>query len=250
MALLPGTELVVAGGPDRAALAWRPGIPRLRRIARQLGVADRVLFTGAVPRAQVPGLIRSADLVVCTPWYEPFGITPLEAMACGVPVVASSVGGLTDTVVHGGTGLLVPPRDAAATAAAASALLGEARRRAAFGQAGAAVPAAGIPGRGSPRRPRTCTPDSVPERLAAGWRRTGRRTDARGGRPTAGEARPLAVGARHDAAAAPPPGGRGPAVAGAQPELAQHLDQLTAALRTQPPGWPPRGAGDGCSPHR
>ncbi len=136
VALLPGTELVVAGGPDRAALPGDPEYQRLRRIARQRAVADRVLFTGAVPRPQVPGLIRSADLVVCTPWYEPFGITPLEAMACGVPVVASSVGGLTDTVVHGGTGLLVPPRDAAATAAAASALLGDASRRAAFGQAG------------------------------------------------------------------------------------------------------------------
>jgi D-inositol-3-phosphate glycosyltransferase len=56
--------------------------------------------------------------VVCVPWYEPFGIVPLEAMACGRPVVASAVGGLTDTVVHGVTGLHVPPRNPDALVAA------------------------------------------------------------------------------------------------------------------------------------
>src|SRR5581483_3796638 len=86
--------------------------------------------------AEVPALIRSADLVLCTPWYEPFGITALEAMACGIPVVASSVGGLTDSVVHGSTGLLVPPREAGATAEAAATLLADAGLRAAFGRAG------------------------------------------------------------------------------------------------------------------
>jgi glycosyltransferase involved in cell wall biosynthesis len=75
--------------------------------------------------------------VVCTPWYEPFGITPLEAMACGVPVVASAVGGLTDSVVHGTTGLLIPGRDPAALAAAAGTLLADPAMRAAFGEAGA-----------------------------------------------------------------------------------------------------------------
>ena len=108
LAQLPGAELVVAGGPERDRLAGDPEYRRLRDIARDRGVADRVIFTGAVPRTQVPALIRSADVVVCTPWYEPFGITPLEAMACGVPVVASTVGGLTDSVVHGTTGLLIP----------------------------------------------------------------------------------------------------------------------------------------------
>jgi D-inositol-3-phosphate glycosyltransferase len=134
---LPGTELVVAGGPRQDLLSANAEYRRLRDIARDRGVSDRVLFTGAVPRTQVPALIRSADVVVCTPWYEPFGITPLEAMACGVPVVASAVGGLTDSVVHGTTGLLIPARDPAALAAAAGTLLGEPAMRAAFGEAGA-----------------------------------------------------------------------------------------------------------------
>ncbi len=133
---LPGVELVVAGGPPRGKLGADPEYRRLQAAAAALGVADRVSFTGAVPRAQVPALIRSADVVVCPPWYEPFGITPLEAMACGVPVVASAVGGLTDSVVHGTTGLLIPPRDPEALAAAAGRLLAAPELRAAFGQAG------------------------------------------------------------------------------------------------------------------
>ena len=68
-------------------------------------------------------LLRSADVVVCTPWYEPFGIVPLEAMACGVPVVGSAVGGLLDSVVDGQTGILVPPRDPVAIARAVRSLL-------------------------------------------------------------------------------------------------------------------------------
>ena len=84
----------------------------------------------------MPALIRSADVVVCAPWYEPFGIVPLEAMACGVPVVASAVGGLADTVVDSETGCLVPARDPAALATRCGQLLADPAKRAAFGAAG------------------------------------------------------------------------------------------------------------------
>ena len=84
----------------------------------------------------MPGIFRSADAVVCAPWYEPFGIVPLEAMACGVPVVAAAVGGLRDTVVDHATGLHVPPRDPEAIAAALAMLLGDPALRTELGGAG------------------------------------------------------------------------------------------------------------------
>jgi glycosyltransferase involved in cell wall biosynthesis len=80
--------------------------------------------------------VRSADVVLAVPWYEPFGITPLEAMACGRPVVATAVGGLVDSVVDGETGDLVPPRDPERLGAALAALLDDESRRVAYGAAG------------------------------------------------------------------------------------------------------------------
>jgi glycosyltransferase involved in cell wall biosynthesis len=85
----------------------------------------------------VPALVRSADVVVCVPWYEPFGIVPLEAMACGVPVVGSAVGGLLDTVVPSVTGELVEPRRPQQLASVLRDLLDDPLRRQVMGRAGA-----------------------------------------------------------------------------------------------------------------
>jgi glycosyltransferase involved in cell wall biosynthesis len=80
--------------------------------------------------------MRSASVVVSDPWYEPFGIVPLEAMACGAVVVVSAVGGHLDTVLDGVTGLHVPPREPVALAACLRSLLAETGRRRALGAAG------------------------------------------------------------------------------------------------------------------
>jgi D-inositol-3-phosphate glycosyltransferase len=135
MPAVPGAELVVVGGPPAAGLHADPYARRLQALARHCGVADRVTLVGAVPAGEMPAWYRSADMLVATPWYEPFGLTPLEAMACGVPVVATEVGGLTDTVVDGITGDLVPPRDPRALAIALRRLLADDARRYAYAAA-------------------------------------------------------------------------------------------------------------------
>lgn len=137
LADVPDCELVVAGGPAADALDADSEYRRFRHLAFDAGVTDRVRFLGAVARTDMPALMRSADIVACTPWYEPFGMVALEAMACGVGVVASAVGGLVDTVVDGVTGLHVPARQPRAAAGALRELLERPRMLAAMGVAGA-----------------------------------------------------------------------------------------------------------------
>ena len=115
-----------------------PEYRRLAELAELLGVGGRVTFEGRVSRTQACELMRSADIAVCVPWYEPFGIVPLEAMACGVPVIGSAVGGLLDTIVDGVTGLHVPPRDPAQLARAINRLVADPALRERLGAAGAA----------------------------------------------------------------------------------------------------------------
>ncbi len=133
---IPDTELVIAGGPPADRLGRDPEARRLWHLAHRLGVADRVRLLGAVSPADMPALIGSADLVLCTPVYEPFGIVPLEAMACAVPVVATDVGGHRDSVADGTTGRLVPPEDPDAVAAAVRELLAADGLRRRYGTAG------------------------------------------------------------------------------------------------------------------
>jgi D-inositol-3-phosphate glycosyltransferase len=133
---LPETELLIAGGAGNGDGTPEPEHDRLVAVAKRLEVADRVRLIGQVPRTDMPDLLRSADLVVCSPWYEPFGIVPVEAMACGVPVVASAVGGMLDTVVDSVTGALVPPRDPLALSQVIGRLLESPSRSAELARAG------------------------------------------------------------------------------------------------------------------
>ena len=112
-------ELVVVGGRGDSD----PDAERIRALAQAEGVADRVELRGPLPHTEIPRVLRSADLVVCFPWYEPFGIVAIEAMACGRPLLAADVGGLSETLVTGTTGTLVPPRDSKKLAEAAESLL-------------------------------------------------------------------------------------------------------------------------------
>ena len=98
--------LLVVGGDYKDAQRKA----ELRRLAKELGISDRVILRDAVPHDQLPLYYNAADVCAVPSYYESFGLVALEAMACGVPVVASRVGGLLETVKHGQTGYLVPWR--------------------------------------------------------------------------------------------------------------------------------------------
>ncbi|RPJ58875.1 MAG: glycosyltransferase [Acidobacteria bacterium] len=107
---------IVGGESEEPDPAVTPEIGRLREIAKEEGVAERVTFVGRRGRESLKYYYSAADIFVTTPWYEPFGITPVESMACGTPVVGSNVGGIKFTVRDGETGYLVRPKDADALA--------------------------------------------------------------------------------------------------------------------------------------
>ena len=125
LTLLPeAVTLVVAGRTrhGRAAL-----FPDWVRQATALGIGHRVRFLGGVPEADKPLLYRAATVFVFPSRYEGFGLDPLEAMACGTPVVCSDATSLPEVVGEGG--VLAPPDDAAAWAAACARLWESERER-------------------------------------------------------------------------------------------------------------------------
>lgn len=131
-----GIELVIAGCSTRGDVHGDPEARRLLALARSVGVGDRVVFAGHVPYAELPTLLRSADVVACTPRGQSSGGVALEAMACGTPVLATAVGGLVDLVVDGLTGVLVPQGKPEATAKALRALLADGTYRELLSAAG------------------------------------------------------------------------------------------------------------------
>ena len=116
LAEVPGAEMVIAGGPSGSGPNADPGNQDLARLARDLGVAGRITFTGDVSRTHLPALLRSADLLVSGAWEDPLGTVALQAMACGTPVAASAEGVVGDAVIDGTTGILVPPGQPSALA--------------------------------------------------------------------------------------------------------------------------------------
>jgi D-inositol-3-phosphate glycosyltransferase len=109
LAEVPAAELLIARGPAGPRPAQDVAPPALAGLARDLGVADRISFTGEVSLDELPALLRSADLLVSGDWEEPSGAVALAAMACGTPVAAAATGAVSDAVIDGTTGILVPP---------------------------------------------------------------------------------------------------------------------------------------------
>ncbi len=124
--LQPLDALLVIAGPDMPGNPWDVG-PAARAFVERHGLSNSVLFTG--PTADVPRLLRPADVAVVPSHFEAQGLSAVEALACGVPVVASAVDGLLDFVVDGENGRLCPPRDPEALAAALRSVLTDAALR-------------------------------------------------------------------------------------------------------------------------
>ena len=114
-------ELVVVGADIDSKPMGSAGkegleLARLRSAAADLGVGAHVRFAGHQQRALLRDYYSAADVFASTPWYKPFGITPVEAMACARPVIGAEVGGIKSTVSDGVTGFLIPSRDPEALA--------------------------------------------------------------------------------------------------------------------------------------
>ena len=116
---------MIVGGPPPHRLSTDPAARRLLGEAARCRVEDRVRLAGTLPEADLPPLLRSADVAVRSTTYERCGAGVLAAMACGVPVLACDVGALADIVAEGATGDLVPPRQPEAFTRALRDLLGD-----------------------------------------------------------------------------------------------------------------------------
>lgn len=136
---LAGTELVLAetaadgGGHDPS---YGEARAQLEELAAALGVADRVHFARTVAYDELPKLLRSANVVAFAPRRPPRATTVVQAMACGVAVVALAVGVLTDAVVDNVTGLVLSPERPGELTAALRALLAHSFRCESMGSAG------------------------------------------------------------------------------------------------------------------
>ncbi len=124
----PEARLTVCGsGPDKAALL---------QLARELGISESVTFTGNIDNDSIAGLYRSADIMLNTSLADNMPVSVLEALACGVPIVSTNVGGVPYLVVHEKTALLVDPRDYKAMAKAIVSLARNPEKTAALVRAG------------------------------------------------------------------------------------------------------------------
>jgi len=131
LAVCPDARFVIAGPPH-------PSVPKyeLDNLVTDLGIGNHVQFAGQVPDEELAALYRRASVCVLPSYYEAFGLVAAEAMAFGVPVVATSAGGLPEVVEDGVTGILVPPGDVRALAEAIVRVLDDPYLRQRMGKAG------------------------------------------------------------------------------------------------------------------
>lgn len=128
---------VIGGDPSEQGLRENDEMARLHELRDELGLHDLIAFLGARDQDALQYYYAAADMLVMPSHYESFGMVALEAMACGTPVIASDVGGLSTLVQHGKTGLRVKVNDPAALAAAIERLMDDDARRRRLGHSAA-----------------------------------------------------------------------------------------------------------------
>ena len=115
----PRIQVVIVGGPPskKPFLSWselaEPPFSDYARLIEEFGIDKQVTFTGGKPQSELAKYYSAADITVIPSYYEPFGMTAIEAMACGSSVLASRVGGLQSTVKENLVGALFEPKNAA-----------------------------------------------------------------------------------------------------------------------------------------
>ncbi|RCJ20041.1 glycoside hydrolase [Nostoc sp. ATCC 43529] len=117
-----GFQLYLVGGSREGGADFQEQ-QRIQNLVKELGLEAVTNFTGRISQALLPAYYAAGDVCIVPSYYEPFGLVAIEAMAAKTPVIASDVGGLQHTVVHGETGLLVPPQDSNALKNAIGSLL-------------------------------------------------------------------------------------------------------------------------------
>ncbi len=122
---VPARLIMVGDGPERMSAVG---------VARQLGIADRIKFLGTYEN--IEGILPFADLILQPSEHESFGLVPLEAMACEVPVVATASGGICEVVEHGVTGYLCEVGDTEAMARCAIEILTDREKAISMGRSG------------------------------------------------------------------------------------------------------------------
>ncbi len=133
------TVPIIGGDPTESGLRGNEEMARLHALRSELGLQDLITFVGAQDQDTLNFYFSAADCLVMPSHYESFGMVALEAMACGAPVICSDVGGLTQLVRHGETGLRVPPRDPEALADAIEFLLADEPGRRRMGHSAACL---------------------------------------------------------------------------------------------------------------
>ena len=134
-AACPNVRFIILGDDTNNAVGQTSVLAELKMKAGALGVEKHIQWIDRVPLDELPSFYRSADICVVPSVYDNSPYTCLEAMSCGRPVIGTSAGGTREYIVHGESGIIVPPRDANAIACALVLLLSDKEKRAALGQA-------------------------------------------------------------------------------------------------------------------